>query len=241
MGRKRKQDKEMQSTLNNINEGIWVAAENTAKTNEKLDDLTETSRAAAENTAKTNEKLDAIKGDTEKSSKSKIPLYSLIVAVIALVVTVSGLSVAGIYDRWKAGAESQPASNVETEVDAETEPETERETAAKETEYTMYLYSEYNPVELYVETEMTATLDFETDAVSITAYLASGEENTLPLERKNATEWQKKVKFTETGVHKVVVTAKAPNGEVIENSIEVEVIPLNIDMDTINQFLPTGL
>lgn len=210
----------MQSTLNNINEGIW---------------------AAAENTAKTNEKLDVIKGDTEKSSRSKIPLYSLIVAVIALAVTVSGLSVASIYDRWKAGAEFQTASNVETEVDAETESETERETAAKETEYTMYLHSEYNPVELYVETEMTATLDFETDAVSITAYLASGEENTLPLERKNATEWQKKVQFTETGVHKVVVTAKTPDGKTVENSIEVEVIPLNIDMDTIKQFLPTGL
>lgn len=259
MGRNRKRDKEVQSTLNNINEGIWAAAENTAQTNEKLEKLTETSRATAENTAQTNEQLRAIKSDTEKSSKSKIPLYGLIVAVIALVVTISGYSVKSIIDgrNLDSGAEptaetvAEPKTEVvpETEAEVETEPETEtkaeteREIAAEESAHTIYLYSEYNPVELYVETEITATLNFETDAVAITAYLASGEESTLPLERKNVTEWQKKVKFTETGVHKVVVTAETSDGETIENSIEVEVIPLSIDidMDTINQFLPTGL
>jgi hypothetical protein len=85
--------------------------------------------------------------------------------------------------------------------------------------------------------DMTASLNFETDAVIITAYLASGGENTVSLERKNATEWQKKVEFTETGVHEIVVTATAPNGKVIENSIEVEVTPVSIDMDRINQYL----
>ena len=58
----------------------------------------------------------------------------------------------------------------------------------------------------------------------------------IQLERKNATEWQKNVEFTETGVHEIVVTATAPSGEVIENSIEVEVTPVSIDMDSINQF-----
>lgn len=259
MGRNRKRDKEVQTTLHNINEGIWAAAENTAQTNEKLDKLTETSRATAESTALTNEQLRAIKSDTEKSSKSKIPLYSLIVAVITLVVAISGYSVKSIIDgkNLDSGAEptaetaAEPKAEIapETEVAAETEPETEtkaeteQEIAAEESAHTIYLYSEYNPVELYVETEITATLNFEADAVAITAYLASGEESTLPLERKNATEWQKKVQFTETGVHKVVVTAETSDGETIENSIEVEVIPLNIDidMDTINQFLPTGL
>lgn len=253
MGRNRKRDKEVQTTLNNINEGIWAAAENTAQTNEKLDKLTETSRATAESTALTNEQLRAIKGDTEKSSKSKIPLYSLIVAVITLVVAISGYSVKSIIDGKNLNSGAEPTAETvaepKTEVAAETEPETEtkaeteQEIAAEESAHTIYLYSEYNPVELYVETEITATLNFEADAVAITAYLASGEESTLPLERKNATEWQKKVQFTETGVHKVVVTAETSDGETIENSIEVEVIPLNIDidMDTINQFLPTGL
>ncbi len=253
MGRNRKRDKEVQTTLNNINEGIWAAAENTAQTNEKLDKLTETSRATAESTALTNEQLRAIKSDTEKSSKSKIPLYSLIVAVITLVVAISGYSVKSIIDGKNLNSGAEPTAETvaepKTEVAAETEPETEtkaeteQEIAAEESAHTIYLYSEYNPVELYVETEITATLNFEADAVAITAYLASGEESTLPLERKNATEWQKKVQFTETGVHKVVVTAETSDGETIENSIEVEVIPLNIDidMDTINQFLPTGL
>lgn len=253
MGRNRKRDKEVQTTLNNINEGIWAAAENTAQTNEKLDKLTETSRATAESTALTNEQLRAIKSDTEKSSKSKIPLYSLIVAVITLVVAISGYSVKSIIDGKNLDSGAEPTAETvaepKTEVAAETEPETEtkaeteQEIAAEESAHMIYLYSEYNPVELYVETEITATLNFEADAVAITAYLASGEESTLPLERKNATEWQKKVQFTETGVHKVVVTAETSDGETIENSIEVEVIPLNIDidMDTINQFLPTGL
>jgi len=260
MGRNRKRDKEVQSTLNNINKGIWAAAEGsrataeaTAQTNEKLDKLTESSRATAESTALTNEQLRAIKSDTEKSSKSKLPLYSLIVAVITLVVAISGYSVKSIIDGKNLDSGAEPTAETvaepKTEVAAETEPETEtkaeteQEIAAEESAHTIYLYSEYNPVELYVETEITATLNFETDAVAITAYLASGEESTLPLERKNATEWQKKVQFTETGVHKVVVTAETSDGETIENSIEVEVIPLNIDidMDTINQFLPTGL
>ncbi len=228
MGRKRKQDKELQSTLK---------------------DISESNRAIAENTVQTNEKLDAIKDDTEKSSRSKIPLYSLIVAVIALVVTVSGLSVSGIYDRWKAAAEPKPVSKMEPEVvpemkvEAGTEPEmeTKAETDAEEPEYTIYLYSAYSTVKVYAETEMTATLNFETDAVSITAYYESGGEDTIALKRKNATEWQKTVYFEKLGVHKVVVTAETPDGETIENSIEVEVIPLNIDMDTINQFLSTGM
>lgn len=263
MGRNRKRDKEWQNTLKDISESSRSNAEHSRQISEKLDDLNEGSRAIAYHTEQTNEKLDAIKSDTEKSSKSKIPLYGLIVAVIALIVAISGYSVKSIIDGRNLDSEAEPTAETaaepetemaaevvpETEVAAETEPETEtkadteREIAAGESAHTIYLYSEYNPVELYVETEITATLNFETDAVAITAFLASGEESTLPLERKNATEWQKKVQFTETGVHKVVVTAETSDGETIENSIEVEVIPLNIDidMDTISQFLSTGL
>lgn len=258
MGRNRKRDREWQNTLKDISESSWANVEHNRQIGEKLDDLNEISRATAENAVQTNEQLKAIKSDTEKSSKSKIPLYSLIVAVITLVVAISGLSVAGIYEKWKAEAETKPVFNEEAEatpemeVEAEPEPETkvetEGETAAEDSEHTIYLYSEYNPVELYVETEMTATLNFEANTVNITAYLASGEESSLPLKRKNAAEWQTKVQFTEVGVHKVVATAETSDGETIENSIEVEVIPINIDidadmidMDTINQFLPTEM
>lgn len=109
--------------------------------------------------------------------------------------------------------------------------------SVQEPEYKIYLYPEYSTFDITTKVDMTAFLNFETDAVSITAYLASGREDTVPLERESTTEWKKKVEFTETGVHEVVVTATAPDGEVIENSIEVEVTPVNIDMDVFNKLL----
>ena len=84
MGRNRKQNKELQNALNNINES---------------------SRTVAENTGQISEKLDDIKNVTEKSSKSKIPLISLIVAIITLLVAVGGLSVVDVYHRLKSVAE----------------------------------------------------------------------------------------------------------------------------------------
>lgn len=75
---------------------------------------------------------------------------------------------------------------------------------------------------------MTATLNFEADEVSITAYLASGKVDTVILNRKNATEWGNKVEFDEIGIHTIVATAVAPNGRTIEGSAEVEVIPINL-------------
>ncbi len=205
MGRNRKQNKELQSALNNINES---------------------SRTVAENTGQINEKLDDIKNVTEKSSKSKIPLISLIVAIITLLVAVGGLSVVDVYDRLKSGTEVE-------------EMDTEAEFAAKEPEYEIYLYSEYSKVNVGVETEMTATLNFEADEVTITAFFESGGKETMQLNRKSTMEWQKKVYFDKLGVHKIAVTATAPNGEIVENSIEIEVIPISIDMDMINQFLDT--
>lgn len=206
MGRNRKQNKELQSTLNNISES---------------------SRTVAENTGQINEKLDDIKSVTEKGSKSKIPLISLIVAIITLLVAVGGLSVVDVYDRLKSGAEVE-----ETDMEAGF--------AAKEPEYEIYLYSEYSKVNVGVETEMTATLNFEADEVTITAFFESGGKETMQLNRKSTMEWQKKVYFDKLGVHEIVVTATAPNGEVVENSIEIEVIPISIDMDMINQLLDTG-
>lgn len=206
VGRNRKQNKELQSTLNNISES---------------------SRTVAENTGQINEKLDDIKSVTEKGSKSKIPLISLIVAIITLLVAVGGLSVVDVYDRLKSGAEVE-----ETDMEAGF--------AAKEPEYEIYLYSEYSKVNVGVETEMTATLNFEADEVTITAFFESGGKETMQLNRKSTMEWQKKVYFDKLGVHEIVVTATAPNGEVVENSIEIEVIPISIDMDMINQLLDTG-
>jgi hypothetical protein len=207
MGRNRKQNKELQNALNNINES---------------------SRTVAENTGQISEKLDDIKNVTEKSSKSKIPLISLIVAIITLLVAVGGLSVVDVYHRLKSVAEVEEA-------------DMEAESAVKEPEYEIYLYSEYSKVKVGVETEMTATLNFEADEVTITAFFESGGKETMQLNRKSTMEWQKKVYFDKLGVHEIIVTATAPNGEIAENSIEIEVIPISIDVDMINQFLDTGL
>ena len=76
---------------------------------------------------------------------------------------------------------------------------------------------------------MTATLNFEADEVSITAYLASGKVDTLTMNRKNLTEWGKKVVFNETGIHKIVAAALAPDGRIIEGVTEIEVIPINLN------------
>lgn len=253
MGRNRKRDKEWQNTLKDISESSRANVEHNRQISEKMDDLNEGNRAIAYHAEQTNEQLKAIKSDTEKSSKSKLPLYSLIATVIALVVTISGYSVKSIIDGrdLDSGAEptaetvAEPKTEVAAEVvpETETKAETEREIAAEESEYTIYLYSEHRTIDIGTNVEMTATLNFKTDAVTITAYFESGGEESLSLYEKNATEWQNDVIFDRLGVHKIVVTATAPNGEVIENSIEVEVVPISIDidMDTINQFLPTGL
>ncbi len=85
---------------------------------------------------------------------------------------------------------------------------------------------------------MTATLNFEHDEVSITAYLASGKVDTLIMNRKNPTEWGKKVVFNETGIHKIVATAVAPDGRTIEGITEIEVIPINLGDYNFDQLFP---
>lgn len=98
------------------------------------------------------------------------------------------------------------------------------------------MYPEYNKFSKGMKIDMMASLNFETDAVNITAHLASGGEDTVPLERKNKKEWQKKVEFTEVGIHEIIVSAVAPNGEVIKNCVEVKVTFNCIDMESITQF-----
>ncbi len=202
MGRNRKADREFKSTLDVIKESSQTIAKNTEHTNEKLDD---------------------IKGDIGEIKKSSTSKLSVIVAIITLLVAISGVSVIGILDRCKSKTES--------------EVKTVDDKFVSEPEYKIYLYPEYSAFNIGMEIDMTASLNFETNSVIITAHLASGGEDIVLLERKNATEWQKKIVFTETGVHEVVVSATAPNGEVIENSIEVEVTPISVDIDIINQFL----
>lgn len=106
------------------------------------------------------------------------------------------------------------------------------------TDYKIYLYSEYSKITIYGENNMTATLNFEADEVRITAYLASGKADTLIMNRKNPTEWGKKVVFNETGIHKIVATAVAPDGKTIEGITEIEVIPINLGDYNFDQLFP---
>ena len=237
MGKNRKHDRKVKNTLEELNVIGKTIAENTGRTNDKLDDMKSdidaikgSSEKIEENTERINEKLDDVKNNTA----SKV---GTIIAIIGVLATISGISIADIIaDRKNADAASE--SVFEDESESESEPETESE---PEPEYTIYLYPEYSKFNIGFEVDMTASLNFDADSVSITAHLASGGEDTLELNRKNAKEWQKKVEFDEAGVHEIVVSATAPNGEVIENSVEVEVTPIsintdmNIDMDVINQ------
>lgn len=232
MGRSRKTDRELKNTLDVIKEGTQQIVENTGRTNEKLDSMKddisavrESSQTVAANTERTNEKLEDMGSDVSEIKKSTTSKLSIIIAVITLLVAVSGISVVGVIDRLKAKQESD-FETVTNMSESEPEPEVEPEPV-----YEIYLYPEYSTFDVGVEVDMTATLNFEADAVSIIAHLASGKEDTLELFRKNTTEWQKKVVFNETGIHEIVVTAIAPNGEVVENSVEVEVTPISIDMD----------
>lgn len=107
------------------------------------------------------------------------------------------------------------------------------------TDYKIFLYSEYSKIITYGENNMTATLNFEADEVIITAYLASGKVDSLTMNRKNSTEWGKKVEFNETGIHKIVATAVAPDGRTIEGTTEIEVIPINFGDYNLDQLFPT--
>ena len=92
MGRNRKMDRGFKSTLDGIKESAKTIAKNTGRTNEKLDDM----------------KSDI--GKITKSSTSKLPV---IIAVITLLVTVSGVSVIGVYDRSKSKTRSQMETAIE--------------------------------------------------------------------------------------------------------------------------------
>ncbi len=107
------------------------------------------------------------------------------------------------------------------------------------TDYKIFLYSEYSKIIIYGENNMTATLNFDADKVIITAYLASDKVDSLTMNRKNSTEWGKKVEFNETGIHKIVATAVAPDGRTIEGTTEIEVIPINFGDYNLDQLFPT--
>lgn len=121
----------------------------------------------------------------------------------------------------------EPPPQVESTPLISTKPPTVSSEPTSPDEYMIFLYSEYSKITIYGENNMTATLNFDADEVSITAYLASGNVDTLYMNRKNSTEWGKKVIFDEVGVHKIVASAVAPDGNIVEGTTKIEVIAVN--------------
>lgn len=159
----------------------------------------------------------------------------------------SNLSETG--ERSEAGdssseVESYTESESSSKNDITSEANTQSDAASSSsslpfTDYKIFLYSEYSKIIIYGENNMTATLNFDADKVIITAYLASGKVDSLTMNRKNSTEWCKKVEFNETGIHKIVATAVAPDGRTIEGTTEIEVIPINFGDYNLDQLFPT--
>lgn len=109
-----------------------------AKMTHYLNKIDENSHIIAKSTEKIAETLDTVERNTTsitKSNKSKLPIF---IAIVTLIVTTFGVYIA--YLQYK---ESHVASS----------------------EYTIYLSSEYTKLKVNVETDLTATLNFDTNTV----------------------------------------------------------------------------
>ena len=166
---------------------------------DNISNIEKSNQTIVENAEKISRKLDNIEHDTKviaKNSKSKLAITITIIALI-----VSSIGVFITYLQYK---ESHITSS----------------------QYEIYLSCEFTKIKVYAENELTATLNFDTDSISISAYLNSVlDGDILTMVQKTKTEWYKKVYFEHIGTYEVIATAIAPNGETIEKSIIIEVVP----------------
>lgn len=170
MIKRRKRNSDTANAMSRIDKNIEAIAKNSDETNRNTAELV-------------------------KNSKSKLPI---IISIITLIVTISGVSIWGIIEKL----------------------------TEKPPQYELYLSSEYTKLKVKAETDIVATMNFNASSISITAYLDSIKNgDTLEMIQENSNKWHKKVIFEETGIYKVVATAIAPNGDTVEESIEIEVIP----------------
>lgn len=185
---------------------------NRRKQNRQTDiDIKETNeslKAIARNTEQTSKNTDEIKNIMRilvQIAQSKVPT---IIGVATLIVTIIGIII---------------ANNKLLTESSSNESAVAIPTPTKEV-YTIYLYPEYRKFRVRFKNDMTATLNFNTDSVSITAYLNSEKNGeTVIMTQKNSEEWQAKVQFKEAGTYEVIATATAPDGTIVEGSVEVEV------------------
>lgn len=195
MRKNRKQNLYTNNAIQEINENIKVIAENTEQTNSTVSDIRNN----------TNELVHSNNSRFFKTSQI-IAIAAGITTIIVGIITVTAMFIP------KDHSQTESFSNESGINTATVEP------------YEIYLYPEYRSFSVGFHNDMTATLNFDTESVSITAYLNSEKNgDTVIMQQKNATEWQAKVVFTEPGIFEVIATATAPDGTTVEGSVEVEV------------------
>lgn len=182
--------------------------------NKKTDKFVVEIQESLQDIANDSKGLQDIKSHTEelvKNSRKKLPV---VIAIISMIVAVIGTIVAIMGYCRPATEDVSNKTPIESEAPA----------------YHIYLYSEYGKLKVGAQTDLTATLNFETSGVVLNGYINSKKEGkTLEMERKNADEWRKKVFFDKPGVFEVVATAIAPDGSKVEGFVTVEVVSAGID------------
>lgn len=194
MRKRGNQNKETANAINRMDKNIETIAKNSVQTNQNVNDI--------KNNTET-----LIKNNNSKLSTT-MTIIGTTAAVIGTIATVIGLIVA-IKSSLDKGVPTEP-------VTATLSP-----TIAP---YEIFLYPDYKRLKVYAETDITATLNFDTASVIINAYLDSVKNgDTVEMTQKNTNEWQAKIYFEEIGIFEVVATATAPDGSIIEKSVEIEV------------------
>lgn len=173
-----------------------------------LNDLNRGVQKLVENSGQINEKMDDIAVEVVKGNRTKpLEIAGFLVAVLAVIVTIVGI-------KFSDGKSTEASSSDVADMDTE------------KPVYEIYLYPDYSRVEVGFQTDITATLNFDTDSVSIDAYLDSVHNgDTVVMKQKNSSEWQAKVYFEETGTYEIVATATASDGSIVKGTVEVEVVP----------------
>lgn len=177
MLKKGNQNKETANAINRMDKNIETIAKNSVQTNQNVNDI-------KSNTEK------FIKNNNSKLSTA-MTIIGTTATVIGTIATVIGLIVA---------IKGSPAGRDPTSPTAATLSPTIAP-------YEIFLYPDYKRLKVYSETDITATLNFDTASVIINAYLDSVKNgDTVEMTQKNINEWQTKIYFEKTGIFEVVAT-----------------------------------
>lgn len=164
-----------------------------------LDEIDKSVQSISKNAEKIAEGIDTIANDAKSPEKTFLAWLAAVVTILGVIIAT--ISVLIDYSQYKDSHVSQ-------------------------SEYKIYLSSEYTTLKVTAATDITATLNFDANSVSLSAYLDSvADGDTLLMTRNNETEWHKKVYFEHLGTYEVIATAVTPDGETVEASLEIKVIP----------------